>query len=89
MPTVTFAVSDKVKEEMKEHSWVNWSEVVREQAVNAPSLREELLKKLESDEEKELERWSVELGRKAKKGTWERVLNELPPKERAKLMNKR
>ena len=30
MTSVTFALPEKTKEEMKKFSWVNWSEVARE-----------------------------------------------------------
>ena len=46
---------------------------------------EALRRKLDSKEERELTKWSVELGRKAKKGSWKKLLSELSPKERAEL----
>ena len=33
MPSVTFSVPDKVKSEMREFPWMNWSELVREEAL--------------------------------------------------------
>jgi len=89
MPTVTFAVPEGVKEKMGDHSWVNWSEVVRAGALNAPKLKEELLKQLESPEEKEFIEWSVRLGRKAKKGSFDEILSELPASERKRILLKR
>ena len=82
MPSVTFAIPDKVKSEMKKLSWVNWSELAREEILK----REKLLKQLESKEEQELIKWSVELGRKAKKGRFKRLLAELSPKKREELL---
>ncbi|MAE42740.1 hypothetical protein CMO93_03135 [Candidatus Woesearchaeota archaeon] len=82
MPSVTFAIPDKVKSEMKKLSWVNWSELAREEVIK----REKLLKQLESKEEQELIKWSVELGRKAKKGRFKRLLSELSPKKREELL---
>ena len=82
MPSVTFAIPDKVKSEMKKLSWVNWSELAREEIIK----REKLLKQLESKEEQELIKWSVELGREAKKGSFKRLLSELSPRERDRLL---
>ncbi len=47
---------------------------------------ETLLSLVNSKEEKELTEWSVELGRKAKKGRFKRILEELTPEERKKLL---
>ncbi len=40
MASITFAIPDDVKSEMKKLGWVNWSELAREEAI----------KKLERDE---------------------------------------
>ena len=44
MVTVTFAIPDEVKSEMKKLSWVNWSELAREELVEEIK-REEILKR--------------------------------------------
>ncbi|MDP1694304.1 MAG: hypothetical protein Q8L34_02075 [Candidatus Woesearchaeota archaeon] len=85
MTSVTFALPEKTKEEMKKFSWVNWSEVARETILTKEKLFE-LLKKTESKEEKEFTEWSVALGRKIKKGRWERLLKKLSPEEREELL---
>ncbi|HLD06135.1 MAG TPA: hypothetical protein VJC16_01195 [Candidatus Nanoarchaeia archaeon] len=41
MASVTFAIPDKVKEDMESLSWVNWSELAREEAINRVKLAEE------------------------------------------------
>lgn len=41
MPTVTLTVPDDVKSELKRFSWVNWSEVAREEFVRQAKVREE------------------------------------------------
>jgi len=79
MSGVTFAIPEDVKLKMKTLSWVNWSELVR----RAFLLR--LLEKVNSKEEQELIKWSVELGRKAKKDSFKRLLAELSPKERKEI----
>lgn len=83
MASVTLAIPDEIKSEMKELAWVNWSELVREETLEL--LR--LSKKLNSKEERELIKWSVELGRKAKKGRFKRLLAKLSPKERGELLS--
>ena len=81
MASVTFAIADEVKEDMKSMPWVNWSELAREEII-----KRELLQRLDSKEEQQFIRWSVELGRKAKKGRFERLLAELSAKEREELL---
>ncbi len=48
---------------------------------------ETLLTLINSKEEKELTEWSVELGRKAKKDSFKRLLSELSPEKRKELLN--
>ncbi len=81
MASVTFAIPDETKNDMRSLSWVNWSELSRKEI-----LKHELLKRLNSKEEQEFIKWSVELGRKAKKGRFKRLLAELSPKKRKELL---
>lgn len=87
MVSVTFAIPDNIKSEMKKLSWVNWSELVSEELLKRDSLLK-LLGQLKSKEEQELTEWSVELGRKAKKGRFKRLLAELSPDRREELLSK-
>lgn len=87
MASITFAVDNELKENMSRFLWVNWSELVREKLLERRRLAELLLKKLDSKEEQELIRWSVELGRKAKKGSFKRLLSKLSPERREELLN--
>ena len=80
MTGVTFAVPDEIKSKMRKLSWVNWSELIRKEI-----LKHELLKRFNSKEEQDFIKWSVELGRKAKKGRFKKLLSQLPPEERKKL----
>jgi len=84
MVSLTFAIPDEVKQNMKSLPWVNWSELDKIELLKKMKLKE-ILKQLESKEEQEFIKWSVELGRKAKKGTWKRILSELSLKERREL----
>src|SRR3989344_786040 len=86
MASVTFAIPDEVKEDMKKLPWVNWSEIDKIELLKKMKLKE-LSRKLESKEEQEFIRWSVELGRKAKKESFKRLLSELSPKRREELLN--
>ncbi|MEK6824862.1 MAG: hypothetical protein AABY02_03325 [Nanoarchaeota archaeon] len=56
--------------------------------VKREVLKWQLLKGFKSKEEQDLIKWSVELGREAKKGRFKRLLSELPPKKREELLNK-
>jgi len=86
MPSLTFAMPDEIKSEMKELAWVNWSELAREELLKKGALLN-LLERLESKEEKELIKWSIDLGRKAKKGRFKKLLSEVSPDIREKLLN--
>ena len=48
MPSVTITIPDNVKAELKEFSWVNWSEVAKEEFIKQEKIREafEKFKKL-------------------------------------------
>ena len=87
MASITFAVDPELKSEMSKFSWINWSELVREELSERESKAKMLLKKLHSKEEQELIKWSVELGRKAKKDSFKRLLSKLSPKRRGELLN--
>ena len=88
MASLTFAIPDKVKSDMKELSWVNWSELAREEILKREDLLK-LLKRLKSKEEQEVIKWSVELGRKAKKDSFKRLLSEVSPEIRRELLKKK
>ena len=87
MASVTFAITPELKSEISKFDWVNWSALAREELARRQKIGGILLKKLHSKEEQELIRWSVELGRKAKKGRFKRLLSEISPKRREELLN--
>lgn len=91
MPNITLSISEELKKELDSMPEINWSEVTREflsNKVKRLELLKKLEKQLESKEEQELTKWSVELGRRAKKGSFKRLLSELPPKRREELLSK-
>lgn len=81
MAELKIEIPDELEKEMQELP-ENWPEVLLE-TIKLKVLR----KKVESKEEKELTKWAVELGRKAKKGRFKRLLAELSPKKREELLN--
>ena len=88
MASITFALNPELKSEISKFPWVNWSELAREDLARRKKIGEMLLKKLHSKEEQEFIKWSVELGRKAKKGRFKRLLSEVSPETREKLLKK-
>ena len=86
MASVTFAVNPELKAEISKFNWVNWSALAREEISRRQKIGSLLLKKLNSKEEQELTRWSVELGRRAKKDSFKRLLSKVSPKIREELL---
>ncbi|MBR9699931.1 hypothetical protein GOV09_05730 [Candidatus Woesearchaeota archaeon] len=84
MASITFAIDDKLKSRMETLSWINWSEVARSSVLKRATA-EQLLKRLDSKEEKEFTKWAVELGRKSKKGRFKRLQSKPSPKEKKEL----
>ena len=87
MASVTFAIDSELKAEISKFDWVNWSAIAREELAARQRIGSLLFKKLNTKEEQELIRWSVELGRKAKKDSFKRLLLELSPKRRKELLD--
>lgn len=86
MENMTLSIPEELKKKLAEFKEMNWSAVARE-AFLKKTKQLEMLKKLESKEEQEFIKWSVELGRKAKKESFKRLLSELSTKERAELVS--
>jgi len=77
MVSITLSVSEDVRGLMRKFPEVNWSGLVRAcitEKAKRLSLKEELLGNFEK--EKEFNNWTVELGRKAKKGRLKRILSK-------------
>lgn len=87
MRSITLAIDEELKLDMKGLPWVNWSELTRKELLEDVEKEKVLLKQLNSKEEQELIKWSVELGRKAKKGRFKRLLEEVSPKVKDKLLS--
>lgn len=86
MVSITLTIDDVIRSKMEHFPWINWSEIAREEILKKENILL-LLEKLKSKEEQEFIKWSVELGRKAKKGRFKRLLTELSSKEREELLS--
>ncbi len=74
MVSITISVPEEVRELMKKFPEVNWSGLVRQcitQKAKQLAIREELLNQFKK--EREFIDWSVELGKKAKIGRFQRI----------------
>ena len=74
MPNITLSVTDELKREMDSMPELNWSESVREflsEKVKRAALLKKLDKMLENSELTEKD--ALELGRKIKKGRFEKL----------------
>ena len=83
MASITFALDNELKAKLSKFIWLNFSELARQELLK----RQELLNKFNSKEEQELIKWSVDLGRRAKKDSFKRLLSELSPKRKEELLN--
>ena len=79
-------ISDDLKKQAQELN-IDISAFAEEQ-IEREIAKRHILKIIESDEDKELERWSVELGREAKKGRFKQLLKEVSPEIKEKLLSK-
>ena len=83
MASITFAVDEELKSKVAKFVWIVWSELIKQELLR----RQKLLEQFNSKEEQELIKWSVELGRRAKKGSFKRVLSKVSPKVRQELLD--
>lgn len=88
MTSVTFAVNPELKSEIDKFLWINWSGLVRKRLQEREMQAELLLRKLESKEEQEFIKWSVDLGRRAKKESFKKLLSEVSPEIRERLLKR-
>lgn len=81
-------ISVKIPNELKKNAErfnVDLSKLLTELAKRE-IIKEQLLKQIKSKEEQEIIEWSVELGRKAKKESFKRLLSEISPKRKEELL---
>ena len=78
MVSITLSVSEETKKLMKKFQELNWSGFIRksiEDKAKELEWKEKILNQLK--EEEEFTKWSVELGRKAKKGRMQKISSRL------------
>ncbi|MEK6873375.1 MAG: hypothetical protein AABW91_00885 [Nanoarchaeota archaeon] len=78
MVSITVSVPEDIRKLMKKFPEVNWSGVVRNSITEKAqklALKEEMLKGFEK--EKDFNNWAVELGRRAKKGRFEKKASQI------------
>lgn len=74
MVSITLSIPEDVRDVMKKFPEINWSGLVRKSIIEKAQelkLKENMLNELK--EEESFVRWSVDLGRKAKKGRLKRI----------------
>jgi len=88
---ISLRINSELKERMNSFNEVNWSAVIRnliEKRVEELSKIEKMRKQLETKEEQELIKWSVELGRKAKENSFKKLLSQLSKEKREELLSR-
>jgi len=76
MVSITLSIPEEVKKKMEGFSEINWSGFVRkciESKVEKLTWKEQMLSKLEEEEESGFTDWTIEMGNKIKKGAWEKL----------------
>jgi hypothetical protein len=84
MASITFAIDDELKSKLSKFLWINFSELAKQELLR----RQQLIERFNSKEEQELIKWSVDLGRRAKKGRFKQLLKEVSPEIKEKLVLK-
>ena len=88
MASITFAVDEELNKEINKFLWLNLSALVKQELSRRQELLEKMKIQLNSEEEQELIKWSVELGRKAKKGRFKKLLSEVSPETKENLLRR-
>ena len=84
MASITFAIDDELKSKISKFLWINFSELAKQELLR----RQQLIEKFNSNEEQELIKWSIDLGKRAKKGRFKQLLQEVSPEVKEKLLSK-
>lgn len=86
MAEVCVNIPDELKQQA-EKSNLDLSKLIRE-LLKRELIKQKLIEQFNSKEEQELIKWSVDLGRRAKKGRFKQLLKEVSPKTREELLSK-
>ena len=79
MVSITLSVPEEVRVQMKNFPEINWSGFVRtciESKTKQLAWKQEMLDKLEQEDESGFTEWTIEMGRKINKGLAERLRKE-------------
>lgn len=87
MAEVCFNIPDEVQEQAEQFK-LDLARLFTE-LIKREVLKQKMVERFNSKEEQELIKWSVELGKKAKKGRFKKLLKEISPEVREKLLSKR
>lgn len=85
MSELRVEIPDELKKQAEESN-IDLSKLLAA-LVKREVLKRQLLKRFRSEEEQELTEWSIELGEKAKKDSFKRLLSKLSPKKKEELLN--
>lgn len=83
MVNITLSIDENLKKKMEQFPEINWSGLIRrllEEKTRQFQLREQLKETFKK--EGAFTKWSVELGRKAKRGRLRKIMSELSKYER-------
>jgi len=81
MVSVSFTISDELKSRMEKFSWINWSEIAREEALEHDK-KIVLLDELDdlTKDSKITDKDCLEFAKRVKKRIWQKVKKELQEK---------
>ena len=88
---ISLRIGKELRNKMKLHDEMNWSAVLRkaiESKLDELVEIEKLKKRLESKDEQEFTKWSIQLGKKTKKERFKKFLDSLSEEERKELLKK-
>ncbi|HLC31477.1 MAG TPA: hypothetical protein VJK51_02325 [Candidatus Nanoarchaeia archaeon] len=77
MVNITLSVNEELKKKMEKFQEINWSGLIRktlEEKARLLELKEKMLVQIK--EEEEFTNWTIDMGRKVKKGMAERLKKE-------------
>ncbi len=84
MAEVCFNIPDEIQEQAEQFK-LDLSRLLIE-LIKREVLKQKMVERFNSKEEQELIKWSVELGKKAKKGRFKKLLSKLSPEEKEELL---
>jgi len=87
MAQLSITLSDELKQQA-EQSNLDLARLFTE-LIRRELLKQKMVERFNSEEEQELIKWSVDLGRRTKKGRFKKLLKKVSPEIKEKLLSKR